>query len=148
NVIKREVDRLNKLVVDFLKFAKPHQPEKLHSNLNELINSVINFTSAQAAKAGIKVVSQLDEQLPVILIDAEQIRQVLINLALNAMQAMPNGGKVEVGSRLAGNFVEITVRDYGVGIEPDNRERIFDPFFTTKPEGSGLGLSIAYQLIK
>ncbi len=148
SVIEREVDRLNRLVSEFLNFAKPRQPEKTPSNLNEIVRSVITFTSKEADKSGVKLASQLDEQLPDVMIDADQIRQVLLNLILNAIHAMSQGGTVEIASRREGKMVELSVRDHGVGIEPRIRDRIFDPFFTTRPEGSGLGLSVAYQLVK
>ena len=147
-VIEEEVDRLNKLVSEFLTFARPRQPEKRPSDLNQLIESVITFTSKEATKRGVRLVPQLDEHLPTVEVDAEQIRQVLLNLIINAIHAMPEGGAVEVGSRRAGKAVELSVRDYGTGIDPTIRDKIFDPFFTTKPEGSGLGLSVAYGLIK
>ncbi|HKQ05612.1 MAG TPA: ATP-binding protein [Blastocatellia bacterium] len=147
-VIEEEVDRLNKLVSEFLTFARPRQPEKRPSNLNHLIESVITFTSKEATKRGVRLVPKLDEHLPAVEVDAEQIRQVLLNLILNAIHAMPEGGVVEVCSKRIGEVIELSVRDYGTGIDPAIRDKIFDPFFTTKPEGSGLGLSVAYGLIK
>lgn len=147
-VMKREVERLNRLLNEFLKFARPRAPEKSLVDINDLIKSVINFLATQAAKSNVKIIIRLDEELPLIEIDSEQIRQVLVNLIINAIQAMPAGGNVEIGSGLKKDFVHITVRDYGTGIEADKREKIFDPFFTTKEEGSGLGLAITYQLVK
>ncbi len=147
-IIEEEVDRLNRLVGEFLNFAKPRQPVKTPSDLNQLIRSVITFTSNEAEKNGIRLSAKLDGQLPYALVDPEQIKQVLLNLIINALHATPRGAVVEVTSRRAGEFAELAVRDHGVGIEPGIRDRIFDPFFTTKPEGSGLGLSVAYQLIK
>ena len=147
-VIEREVDRLNRLVMEFLNFAKPRQPHKAAASLNNLIRSVVTLTSKEAAKRGVELEVQLDEQLPTVFADSDQIRQVLINLILNAVQAMPDGGKVEVKSFRAGGEVELTIRDYGIGIDPAIKDKIFDPFFTTKSEGSGLGLSVAYQLVK
>jgi len=147
-VIEEEVDRLNRLVSEFLTFAMPRQPEKRPSDLNQLIESVITFTSKEATKQGAKLMPRLDERLPAVEVEAEQIRQVLLNLILNAIHAMPEGGAVEVCSQRAGEAVELSVRDYGTGIDPAIRDKIFDPFFTTKSEGSGLGLSVAYGLIK
>jgi len=147
-IIEEEVDRLNKLVTEFLTFARPRQPEKSPSDLNQLIESIITFTSKEATKRGVRLVPQLDEHLPAVEVDAEQIRQVLLNLILNAIHAMPEGGVVEVCSKRVGEALEMTVRDYGTGIDPAIRDKIFDPFFTTKPEGTGLGLSVAYGLVK
>lgn len=147
-IIEEEVDRLNRLVGEFLNFARPRQPVKTASDMNEVIRSVIAFTSKEAEKSSVRLMANLDEGLPLALFDAEQIKQVLLNLIINAVHATPQGGVVEVGSRRAGGCAELTVRDYGVGVEPGIRGRIFDPFFTTKPEGSGLGLSVAHQLIR
>ncbi|HWP44244.1 MAG TPA: ATP-binding protein [Blastocatellia bacterium] len=147
-IIEDEVDRLNRLVGEFLNFAKPRQPVKMPSDLNQLIKSVVAFTSKEAEKSGVRLVPNLDEELPSALVDSEQVKQVLLNLIINAVHATPQGGVVEVGSRRGGEFAELTVRDYGSGVETGIRGRIFDPFFTTKPEGSGLGLSVACQLTK
>ncbi|MBI3652694.1 MAG: sensor histidine kinase [Acidobacteria bacterium] len=147
-VIEKEVDRLNRLVLEFLNFAKPRQPHKAPANLNSLIQSVVTLLAKEAAKKEVELAVQLDEQLPTLWVDADQIRQVLVNLILNAIQAMPNGGKIEIKSFRLGEEVELSVRDFGVGIDATIKDKIFDPFFTTKSEGSGLGLSIAYQLVK
>lgn len=147
-IIEEEVDRLNRLVTEFLTFARPRQPEKSPSDLNQLIESIITFTSKEATNRGVRLVPQLDEHLPAVEVDVEQIRQVLLNLILNAIHAMPQGGVVEVCSKRVAAVVELAVRDYGTGIDPAIRDKIFDPFFTTKPEGSGLGLSVAYGLVK
>jgi len=147
-VIQEEVDRLNRLVGEFLSFAKPRQPERTPTDLRELIESVVDFTSKEAENNGVRLVTRLDEGLEPVSIDREQIRQVLLNLIINAIHAMPEGGTAEVGTSLGSESVELWVRDYGVGIEPGARDKIFDPFFTTKQQGSGLGLSIAYQIVK
>ena len=147
-VIEEEADRLNRMVGEFLNFARPRQPEKAASDLNQIVESVVIFTSKEAAKSKVNLIQKLDENLPPVSVDAEQIKQVLLNLILNAIHAMPEGGTVEVISRRAGDSVEIAVRDYGTGVEPGIREKIFDPFFTTKTDGTGLGLSVVYGLIK
>jgi two-component system, NtrC family, sensor histidine kinase HydH len=147
-VIEEEVDRLNRLVGEFLSFAKPRQPERTPTDLSELVESVVTFTSKEADNNGVKLVTRLDEQLQAVPVDREQIRQVLLNLIINAIHAMPEGGTVEIGTSLGSESVELWVRDYGIGVEPGTRDKIFDPFFTTKQQGSGLGLSIAYQIVK
>lgn len=147
-VIEEEVDRLNKLVGEFLNFARPRQPERTPTDLSELVESVVTFTSKEADNNGVRLVTRLDERLRAVPLDREQIRQVLLNLIINAIHAMPEGGTVEVGTSPGSESVELWVRDYGVGIEPGTRDKIFDPFFTTKQQGSGLGLSIAYQIVK
>ena len=147
-IIEEEVDRLNRLVGEFLSFAKPREPERTPTDLSELVESVVTFTSKEADNKGVRLVTRLDERLHAVPLDREQIRQVLLNLIINAIHAMPEGGTVEIGTSLGSESVELWVRDYGVGIEPGSRDKIFDPFFTTKQQGSGLGLSIAYQIVK
>lgn len=147
-VIEKEVDRLNKLVDEFLRFARPRLPEKVPANLNELIASVVRFVSPQAAKAGVTLIAKPNNGLPLVPIDAEQIQQVLLNLILNAIQAMPTDGLVEITCELVLDQVEIRIRDHGIGITLEQRGKVFEPFFTTKAGGSGLGLPIAYQLVK
>ena len=147
-IMEKEVERLNNLVEDFLKFAKPRSPEKVATNVNEIIDSVVKFLSPQAKKRNVKLDLQLASELPSIPLDPEQIRQVLLNLILNAIQSMPEGGNVELSSSIAKDYLEISIRDYGSGISSDNQQKIFEPFFTTKTDGSGLGLFVAYQLVK
>ncbi len=147
-VIEDETDRLLRMTGEFLSFAKPRPPSKASVDLNQLIKSVLEFVANQAAKANVRLTPQFDRGLPSVYADAEQIKQVLLNLILNAIRAMPEGGKIEVGSRRQAETVEMFVRDYGVGIEPDIADEIFDTFFTTQPDGSGLGLSVAYQIVK
>jgi signal transduction histidine kinase len=147
-IMEKEVERLNNLVEDFLKFAKPRPPEKVATNVNEIIDSVVKFLSPQAKKRNVKLDIQLASELPSIPLDPEQIRQVLLNLILNAIQSMPEGGNVELSSSIAKDYLEISIRDYGTGISSDNQQKIFEPFFTTKTDGSGLGLFVAYQLVK
>ncbi|MBL8197206.1 MAG: DUF4118 domain-containing protein [Blastocatellia bacterium] len=147
-IIEKEVERLNHLVEDFLKFAKPRPPEKIPANVNELIDSIVKFLSPQAKKRNVKIDTLLEDSLTLIPLDTEQIRQVLLNLILNAIEAMPAGGKVEISSSIKGEFLEISVRDHGTGISLETQQKIFEPFFTTKTDGSGLGLFVAYQLVK
>lgn len=147
-VIEREADRLNRLVTDFLKYARPRPQEALPTDLNALVESTLRFISTQADKRRLELVNDLDPSVGMVVVDPEQIRQVLLNLLLNALQASPEGGRVEVRSRISGESVEVEVRDYGCGIPAEQRARVFDPFFTTRKDGSGLGLSIAYQIAR
>jgi two-component system, NtrC family, sensor histidine kinase HydH len=147
DLIKREVERLNNLISNFLRFAKPQPTEKFPANLNEAIQTVVNLAETQTKKNQVQIVTTLDAQLTPLMIDIEQFKQVLLNLVLNAIQAMPQGGQVRISSRQLPQTIEIMVSDQGIGIDPNYQDRIFDPFFTTKPTGSGLGLAIAEQLI-
>jgi signal transduction histidine kinase len=90
---------------------------------------------------------ELAEGLPAVSVDAGQIKQVLLDLVLNAIQAMPGGGEVVLRVELRGDFVVLEVQDQGIGIEEENLQKVFDPFFTTRSGGTGLGLPIAHQIV-
>lgn len=147
---KKEIERLDQLVGEFLRFARPTNPLKTNVDLNELVRSVATLVTQQAASQSVTVVLDLDEDIPAVLVDAEQIRQVLLNLAINGLQAMtqraekPNSLTFRTVQQDSGSVVEIC--DSGPGIETQNISKIFDPFFTTKEKGVGLGLSIAYKI--
>ncbi|MBI3949082.1 MAG: sensor histidine kinase [Acidobacteria bacterium] len=147
-IIQREVDRLNRLVGEFLQFARPKPPERLPTELNDIARSVIRLCQKQAAKEKVQIQPQLQEPLPPVLVDSEQVKQVLLNLVINGIQAMPGGGTLELTTCREGEAVQLLVRDHGQGIDEFHLEKIFDPFFTTKQTGTGLGLSIAYRLVK
>lgn len=157
NRITKEIDRLNELLKTFFAFAKPQTLLLTPCHLREIINAIIPFLIKEIADHGIRFVESYHPELPKIKVDKIQMHQAFLNLFLNAIQAMPNGGELKVeaspvvipsveGSRL--NFVKVIVSDTGKGIPPHILPKIFDPFFTTKPKGIGLGLSITYQIIK
>ena len=143
-----EVHRLNSIVEQFLSLARPLEikPEALRVQdvLNELATLVAG--EAQQSKVQIRVVAPLT--LPPLRADREYLRQTLLNLVLNGLQAMPDGGTLTLKANTSnGNFL-ISVTDTGIGIAPENRRRIFEPYFTTKAKGSGLGLAIARRIIE
>jgi PAS domain S-box-containing protein len=155
--ITKEIDRLNELLKTFFSFAKPQTLHLVPCHIKEIINAIIPFLIKEIADKGIRFVEAYHPQLPKIKVDKIQLHQAFLNLFLNAIQAMPNGGELKIeanpvvisspdGSRQ--NFVKIVVSDFGKGIPPHILPKIFDPFFTTKPRGIGLGLSITYQIIK
>jgi PAS domain S-box-containing protein len=155
--ITKEIDRLNELLKTFFSFAKPQKLNLVHCHVKDIINEIIPFLIKEIADKGIHFFENYHAQLPKIKVDKTQMHQAFLNLFLNALQAMPNGGelKMEV-KRIASysldgskqNFVKINISDTGKGIPPHIIHKIFDPFFTTKPKGIGLGLSITYQIIK
>jgi len=157
NRITKEIDRLNELLKTFFSFAKPQQLNLVHCDIKAIINEIIPFLIKEIAEKGIRFVETYSPQLPKIKVDKNQMHQVFLNLFLNAIQAMPNGGELKIdvspviSSSLEGSkkkFVKIVVSDTGTGIPTNIVQKIFDPFFTTKPRGIGLGLSITYQIIK
>lgn len=156
NRITKEIDRLNDLLKTFFSFAKPQKLNLVPCHVKDIINEIIPFLIKEIADKGIQFVEDYHPQLPYIKVDKNQMHQVFLNLFLNAIQAMPNGGelKIEVrpsvshsGDGSKQNFIKAVISDTGKGIPPHLIDRVFDPFFTTKPKGIGLGLSIAYQII-
>jgi signal transduction histidine kinase len=148
DIIEKESHRLNNLVSSFLDFARPRPPELSPTDINALIDSLLLLVSQTAAKGMVTFHKDSPPQLRPLRCDSEQLKQVLLNLALNAVQAMPKGGQVTVSAREEEGWLVIRVRDEGEGIAPDRVESIFDPFFTTKPNGTGLGLAVAYQIVE
>jgi two-component system sensor histidine kinase HydH len=149
DIAKREVERLDRLVQEFLLFARPAQPAPAPADVNEIVCSVSTLVEQRASYQNVQVERQLESGLPIVTIDAEQIKQVLLNLAINALQVMPEGGRMVL--RTAKNdekAIIVEVEDEGGGVDPNILARIFDPFFTTKEKGVGLGLSIAYKIAR
>lgn len=144
---QNEVNRLKGLVSHFLDFARPQAPRRKPTDILELLESVKLLAEETANISQVQVQVNPSSELPDIPIDAEQMKQVLLNLVLNAIQATRPGGRVRLGANLDGDSMGVFVSDEGIGIEPENLEKIFDPFFTTRAEGTGLGLSIAYQIV-
>ncbi|MBE9505017.1 MAG: sensor histidine kinase [Proteobacteria bacterium] len=147
-IIKKEISRLDKKITEFLHYARPIPPQKRNSNINDIIYSVVRLVEKRAEQQGVKVVAELDEAMPETMMDSEQIKQALLNIILNGIQAIPASGVVTVKSWFENLTVCVSVRDTGKGIPKGEREKLFDPFFTTKEEGTGLGLSITYQILK
>ena len=147
DLASREVVRLKGLLTHFLEFARPQSPRIVTCEIDSLLQSVVKLASetANMAKAVLRV--EASESLPPVSVDSEQIKQVLLNLVINAVQAMPRGGRVTLRAHREGDWVRVDVEDEGVGIAPEHLERVFDPFFTTRTSGTGLGLSIAYQIV-
>jgi signal transduction histidine kinase/sensor domain CHASE-containing protein len=151
-LIKSESHRAADIVRNLLSFARKANAVKQPANINEIINDVLKLRSYEHGVHNIKIIKELDAQLPVIMIDTAQIQQVFINIILNAEYAMINAygkGTLRIKSEIAENRLKVSFTDDGPGIDPVNLRRIFDPFFTTKEEGkgTGLGLSICYGII-
>lgn len=141
-----EMDRLNAIVTDFLYYSRPGMPEVRDFDLHGVLDETLSFLS-KGNGAAISVRKNFSGSL-FIKADPQKLRQVFWNLGLNAVESMPEGGELAVGTRREGDFVRITFRDTGKGIGPEEIENIFFPFFTTKKKGTGLGLSIAYRIIE
>jgi len=147
-VIEEEILRINEIVNQFLRFAKPAPPLLDKTDLIPIFEETLQLLRPQIEKGKIAVQKEF-EPLPLITVDREQIKQVILNLLMNAIQAMPGGGQLNMSGRFSrdGYWVELTVQDSGVGIPPEDLDKLFDPFFSTKEGGIGLGLSIAHRII-
>ncbi len=150
--IKEETLRCRKIVRGLLDFARDYKPEKLSVNLNSLIEEVLGLLEKHVNFHNIKIIKNFDPALPEVKVDADEFRSVINNLAVNAADAMPEGGRLTVSTIYdrEQNQVVIRVADTGLGISEENLKRIFEPFFTTKEKGkgTGLGLAMAYGVIK
>jgi len=154
-VASGEIDRLTTLINELLGFARPSEPNLRGEDMNALIEKMEFLVITEARKKNISISKNFTSNLPLVMVDAEQIKQVLLNILLNAVQSTPGEGQIWVETRVVRipredttvRFVQIEVRDTGVGIPKENMEKVFDPFFSTRPDGSGLGLAISYQII-
>jgi signal transduction histidine kinase len=137
------------VIKKLLLFARQTPSKKEKVNLNKLINDSLNFFEARCAKEDIKLVRLLSPNLPQFFCDRSQLNQVLVNLVVNAIQAMPLGGKLIIETKAIKNHIILIVEDTGIGMREDVIKKIFIPFFTTKDvnEGTGLGLSVVHGII-
>ncbi len=157
-VISEEAERLAGILDAFLRFARPAAPVVAPSDINEVIERALSLVGPELKKGSIELTKRTSPELPLLCTDPDQLYQVLINIIINAIQAMEPGGTLTVGSsRVDGpkskkiksraGFVEIAITDTGKGIPVEELDKIFNPFYTTKESGSGLGLSIVQRII-
>lgn len=146
-VAEREVQRIKSIVSRLLDFARPSNSEPAAVDLQELINEVLLLTAKQLERNGVRVTTQLN-YAPVISGNATQLKQVMLNLVLNAMEAMPDGGDLVIELYPERDGVVIRLQDTGVGMDEETVAQIFDPFYSTKREGTGLGLAVTYGIIE
>jgi two-component system sensor histidine kinase PilS (NtrC family) len=163
-IVLREIDRLNHLITEFLQFARPAPAKRTPVDLGSVVEDLVGMfevTRPEGVEIEVDVATRRTA-----LADPTQVRQVLWNLLLNAVQAMPEGGRIRISvSEVGGEpqegasegrneakggaaFVEVAVADTGIGMAPEVLERIFDPFFTTRPDGSGLGLATVHRIVE
>jgi len=147
-ILLKETDRLNKIVQEFLSFARPKPPELKQEDVNEVIESVLTLTAQPVRAARVVVEKRLDRSIGKRDLDAGLLKQAFLNLILNAVQAMPEGGTMTVTSARHDRGIEVNISDTGTGISAENRKRLFSPFFTTKQDGTGLGLAITFRIIQ
>jgi signal transduction histidine kinase len=148
DLMLRECQRLQDVLDNFLQFAKAHRLNLQPSDLNAIVHQVIEFYRPKAAQSGVEIVDYLMGNLPTVLLDREAFHGALLNLMLNAEQAMPKGGQLVVRTYATGDGVALDLIDTGCGIDPETGEKVFETFFTTKRGGSGLGLPTVRKIIE
>ncbi|MDZ4184504.1 MAG: ATP-binding protein [Desulfuromonadales bacterium] len=150
--VLEQISRLDKTATDLLAFGKPGTPEFSYVDINELLKKTLFFVAQHPEARNVERILELTRELPPVWIDIKQIQQVFFNIIINAIQAMPEGGTLTLTTdsvqRDEGEFVRVTIRDTGKGIEAEVLAKIFVPFFTTKMQGTGLGLPICRQLVE
>ena len=145
DIMDNEIDRCSKIINDLLGFTRVSEPGRLAFDINTVVNDAL---SRVEIAENIKLSKNLQPDLPMIMIDANQIGQVLINLIQNAYQAMTDGGNLKISTKVSDGFMEVEVGDSGCGIPEKEIKKIFDPLFTTKPRGTGIGLAVCHGIIQ
>ena len=148
DIIVEESSRLNNIITDFLNFAKPKMPGFAKCHVEEILGKNIKYLSSQTESQGYIIKKHHDDNLPAIMADFDMLYQAFLNLLINAIQAMQNGGTIYVKISSTGDAVTILIEDEGEGISDNLTEKIWDPFFTTKEKGTGLGLVIVKNIIE
>jgi len=148
NMAQEEVQRLIAIVQRTLDFYRPSKGREVMADVNVLVESVLALANKRLEHGKIKVHRRLSPDLPKLQVVADQLTQVFLNLVINAIEAMPDGGELTIASRQADAQVQIRFSDTGSGINPDEAKKIFEPFYTTKHSGTGLGLAVSYGIIQ
>lgn len=148
NIALSEMDRLNKIITDFLTYSRPKEPEFFRFDLHTMLDEIIELIKSATMNTENITIKKDFSGENVIVADPQKLRQVFLNLGMNAIESMPGGGEVAISTRNLKDAVLISVKDSGTGIPRENLKDIFFPFFTTKDKGTGLGLSIAYRIIE
>lgn len=147
-IIHKECERLNKLLTQFLEFARPRKPRHKLTDLRTVLESVTDLAAHAAASKQIRIRLVISPHLPFVQCDPAQIEQAVLNLLINAIHASSIADEVLVSVRLEQERIHIRVSDHGEGVEEQIMDKIFDPFFTTKEHGTGLGLSVVHQIVE
>jgi len=148
-VMISEIDRLNRVIEELLDYSRPLTLQRREISVETILNHTIQLIQSNADGQGIRIVREFSANLPSIWVDSEKVTQALLNVCLNAVTAMENGGTLTITTRIVkqnGN-VEITIADTGSGISEEDLPKVFDPFFTTKTSGTGLGLALVRKII-
>jgi PAS domain S-box-containing protein len=147
-VLDKEIDRLDTVVKRFLDFTRPIEVKLESTDLAELLRDVVSVSKPQLQKAGVQAEELLGNGVPEVWADRDLLKQAVLNLILNAVEAMPSGGELRIALARRGEMAEITVTDTGRGIPAEQQQKIFQLFFTTRPGGSGIGLATTFRIVQ
>jgi signal transduction histidine kinase len=145
--IQGEVDRLNALTEEYLRFARLPQPKPEQHEVGPILTSLVEFIAGEAQARGVSITTDVEPALPALGVDEAQLRQAVLNLCRNAVEAMTSGGTLTVRAIAGASGVEVAISDTGPGIALEDRARIFEPFFSTKEHGTGLGLALTQHIV-
>ncbi len=148
DIIIEESGRLNNIITDFLNYARPREPNLFPCRVVEVIEKITQYLSSQMESEGYTIHTHYDDKVPKIQADADMLYQAFLNIMLNAMQAMPDGGSIDIAAIARDGSLWITFEDQGPGIAKEAIGKMWDPFFTTKDKGTGLGLGIVKNIIE
>jgi two-component system sensor histidine kinase HydH len=148
NIMAEEVDRVNRVISELLEFARPVNLKLEKTDITEFVNNSLRIIKYEAEMANVKIIKAIDSPLPNVEIDNDRFTQVFLNLYINGIQAMKNGGNLTIEVGLKEDNVVFKISDTGRGIPPEDQANIFNPYFTTKKMGTGLGLAIVYKVIE
>ena len=147
-VMQSELQRMSLLIEQFLEFARPRPPHFQRERIEEIMEETLLLISPEARAHGVVIVKEWPKELPKVWADGAQVKQVFLNLLLNALQAMPEGGRLTIRLYVSGGTLLTAITDQGAGVPADVRAKLFEPFFSTKQGGTGLGLSISQRMIE
>jgi signal transduction histidine kinase/putative methionine-R-sulfoxide reductase with GAF domain len=146
--VRQEINRLMTLTSRVLDFARPPRVERQPTSLAKAVRYALTLADRQMAHTGIEISADLPDSLPPVLASHDQLAQVFLNLIINAIDAMRDGGRLDITARSTAEQIELTFADSGPGIPPENLDKLFEPFHTTKKEGTGLGLALSYSIVQ
>jgi signal transduction histidine kinase len=141
--VREQVERAKQVVTEILDYSRPRPTLREVMSLNDAVRYGLRLVQHAARPAHVTIIEEYEPDLPLVLLDRGHMAQIVTNLTLNAVQAMPNGGTLTISTGVADGEVYFRFRDTGVGISPSDEKRVFDAFFTTKPPGQGTGLGLA-----
>lgn len=139
---------MNRVISELLEFARPSDLKLSKTDVGKLVEHAIGIVAQEATFAGVTIVKQFDHNLPPAMIDPDRITQVILNVLINAVQAMAKGGRLSVDTRQERAIIVIDISDTGPGISPKDQSNVFNPYFTTKKNGTGLGLAIVHKIVE